>query len=71
MKYAIKKIKKRNGEVVYIPMAKSKGILTEWHRIINLYGTFDLTTSYLDTDFKLTMQDCEAHIEGYKKVLEE
>lgn len=52
-------------------MCKTKGILAEWHRIISLYGVYDITTSYLDTDFHLTMQDCEAHIEGYRKVLEE
>jgi len=68
-KYAIKKIKKRNGDVIYIPMAKKSGILHEWSRIINLYGTYELTTSYLDTDYHLTMQDCEKHIEGYRQTL--
>lgn len=68
-KFAIKKIKKHNGATIYIPMSKRNGVLHEWHRIIELYGKYDLTTSYLDTDFALTMQDCERHIEGYRQVL--
>lgn len=69
MKYAIKKIKKRNGSTVYIPMHKTGKLLCEWHRIICLYGRFDITTSYLDEDFALTIEDCEKHIEGYRQVL--
>lgn len=73
-KYAIKKIKKKNGDLVLIPMAKhvTKIIsLGEWHRIIKLYDTYEATTSYLDTDFKLSLQDCIDHIDGFKKVQEQ
>jgi hypothetical protein len=73
-KYAIKKIKKKNGDLILIPMAKqvTKLIsLGEWQRIIKLYDTFDTTTSYLDTDFKMSLQDCMDHIDAYKKIQDE
>jgi hypothetical protein len=71
-KFATKSIKKRNGKSIYIPMAKQIGgliNLSEWTRIIKLYDTYELTTGYLDVDYKLTPQDCIDHIEGFKEVL--
>lgn len=72
-KYAIRKIEKRNGGVIYIPLAKIKdrfSILNEWQRIVKLYQTYDITSLHLETDFKLTYEDCIEHISEFQKTLE-
>ncbi len=71
-KYAIKKIEKKNKECIYVPMVRIQSKiriinLNEWERIIKLYNTFDRTTSYLESDFGLSKEDCVEHIEGFKK----
>lgn len=74
-KYAIKKIEKKNKECIFVPMVRIQGKiklinLNEWERIIKLYDTFERTTSYMDSDFGLSKENCLHHIEGFKKQVE-
>jgi len=53
-KFAIKKIKKKNGDLVHIPMAKESSKikmlnLHDWQRIIKVYDIFELTSNYLES----------------------
>lgn len=70
--FAIKKIEKRDGTVVNIPIARLKTKikflnLNPWLRIIKIYKEYELTSSYLDRDFGLTNLDCIKHIEAFKR----
>lgn len=75
--FAIRKIKKRNGETICVPMAKpiSKikmfNLLPEFSRIIKFYDSYELVTDFLDRDFGLTEKDCLEHIEGFQLQQEE
>ena len=69
--YAIKKIVKRNGKIIYVPMVRKvtkirKFNFNEWFRIIKVYSLFIKSSDYLEDDFGLTHFDCLNHIEGYK-----
>ena len=76
-KFAIKKIQKRNGKSVFIPLAKPESKvkifnLNEWYRIIKIYETYEITNNHnhLETDFGLNYKDCLDHIEKFKKSIE-
>ena len=70
--FSIHKKKLKSGEELCIPMTRVKSkvpfLKNPWGRIICIYGVYVLQ----DIDFEpIDTIDCEAHIKGYIKQLEE
>jgi hypothetical protein len=72
--FAIKKDVLNSGKTIFTPVCRKKTIWgrlfpNSWERITNIYDEYLL----MELDFipELTYKDCEEHIAGYQKVLEE
>ncbi len=79
MLYSIKQITLRNGDEIFIPLAKEESKwydvigkkMTKWERIVKIYNTYQLLNIFEDEDnLGLTYEDCIDHIEEFKSMIE-